>query len=66
MGADGLKVTTTRLVAGDSTLGATLCTTVTYDNSPVGRAISAGGTDWKLQSPNGAIRSDRIAWVNAL
>ncbi|MEV8436928.1 DUF4352 domain-containing protein [Actinosynnema sp. NPDC051121] len=53
--ADGLRVTTTSLVAGDATLGPTLCTTVTYDNQSGRPATFNGGFDWKLQSPNGAI-----------
>lgn len=53
--AEGLVVTTTTLVAGDSTLGDTLCTTATYNNGTAGPASFNGGFDWKLQDPNGTI-----------
>jgi hypothetical protein len=56
--AEGLRVTTTSLVAGDATLGPTLCTTVTYDNQSGRPTTFNGGFDWKLQSPNGAILSN--------
>ncbi len=55
--ADGLKTTTTPLAPGDSTLGNTLCTTVTHDNQSDEPSTFSGGLDWKLQSPNGAILS---------
>lgn len=53
--ADGLRVTTSRLVPGGDTFRSTLCTTVNYDNQSGQPAKFNGGFDWKLQSPNGAI-----------
>ena len=53
--ADGLTVTTTPLKPGDSTLGKTLCTTVTYNNGTDEPATFNGGFDWKMQDPNGTI-----------
>jgi hypothetical protein len=49
-----LKITATPLKAGDSTLGETLCSTVTYMNTGSGQESFNGGFDWKLQDPNGA------------
>jgi hypothetical protein len=49
-----LKITATPLKAGDSTLGGTLCSTVTYVNTGTGRESFNGGFDWKLQDPDGA------------
>lgn len=56
--ADGVRITTTQITRGDSTLGETLCTTVTYDNQSDQPSTFNGGFDWKLQSPNGAILSN--------
>ncbi|MGT2462890.1 DUF4352 domain-containing protein [Sinomonas atrocyanea] len=47
-------VTSTALVNGDATLGATLCTSVTLQNAST-KTISFSIFDWKLQSPSGTI-----------
>ena len=49
-----LQITATPLKDGDSTLGETLCSTVTYVNTGSGQESFNGGFDWKLQDPNGA------------
>jgi hypothetical protein len=51
---DGLVLTSTAVKAGDSTLGKTLCTTVSYTNG-TDKSVSFNGFDWKLQDPNGTI-----------
>lgn len=51
--SEGLSMTATALTEGDSTLGETLCTTVTYNNG--GDAAQFSLIDWKLQDPNGTI-----------
>ncbi|GGP70582.1 DUF4352 domain-containing protein [Saccharothrix coeruleofusca] len=56
--ADGVRITTTQLVRGDSTLVDTLCTTVTYNNQSGQPSNFSGGLDWKLQGPDGAIFSN--------
>jgi hypothetical protein len=49
-----LQITATPLKDGDSTLGETLCSTVTYVNTGSGQESFNGGFDWKLQDPDGA------------
>jgi hypothetical protein len=56
---DGLVLTSTAVKAGDSTLGKTLCTTVSYNNG-TDKSVSFNGFDWKLQDPNGTILSMTI------
>lgn len=52
--ASGVSVTSSALEEGDSTLGETLCTTVTYNNGG-DSAATFNLIDWKLQDPNGTI-----------
>jgi hypothetical protein len=49
-----MQITATALKPGDSTLGKTLCTTVTYKNNGSTPGSFNGGFDWKLQDPAGA------------
>ncbi|TCK26996.1 DUF4190 domain-containing protein [Pseudonocardia endophytica] len=49
-----MQVTASALKPGDSTLGKTLCTTVTYKYNGSTTGSFNGGFDWKLQDPNGA------------
>lgn len=51
---DDVAVTAQALAEGDSTFGATLCTTVSYLNNG-GDTVSYGAFDWTMQNPNGAI-----------
>ncbi|RNL49481.1 DUF4352 domain-containing protein [Arthrobacter oryzae] len=58
-GGDALKigdatVTSTALINGDATLGATLCTTVSLQNASKD-TLNFTIFDWKLQSPSGTI-----------
>lgn len=56
----GVSVMATALEAGDSTLGETLCTTVTYNNGGDSAAMFSL-IDWKLQDPNGTILNTGFA-----
>lgn len=47
-------VTSTPIANGDATLGATLCTTVSLQNSSKD-TLNFSSFDWKLQSPSGTI-----------
>lgn len=58
--ASGVSVTTTALSPGDSTLGETLCTAVTYNNGG-DSAARFSLIDWKLQDPNGTILNTGFA-----
>ncbi|MGM0721932.1 MAG: DUF4352 domain-containing protein [Actinomycetota bacterium] len=49
-----LQIAATPLKPGDSTIGQTLCSDVTYTNTGSGTESFNGGFDWKLQDPNGA------------
>lgn len=49
-----MQITATALKPGDSTLGKTLCSTVTYKNNGSTPAQFSGMGDWKLQDPSGA------------
>lgn len=50
----GVTISATPLVAGDATLGATACSTVTLKNDS-GDSISFNLFDWSLQQPSGTI-----------
>ncbi len=63
--ANGVSVMATPLTEGDSTLGETLCTTVTYNNGG-DSAASFSLIDWKLQDPNGTILNTGFAGSNNL
>lgn len=49
-----MQVTASALKSGDSALGKTLCTTVTYKYMGSTTGSFNGGFDWKLQDPAGA------------
>lgn len=51
-----ITVTSTALIDGDATLGATFCTTATVQNTS-DKTIDFNIFDWKLQSPSGTIIS---------
>lgn len=50
------QVSATPVAAGDDTLGATICSTVTLNNAS-DEAIDFNAFDWKLQNPSGTILS---------
>ena len=52
--ADGLQITATDLIKGDSVLEPTTCTTVTFVNSS-SDSVDVSIFDFSLQDPNGAI-----------
>jgi hypothetical protein len=62
---DGVQITTTPLVAGDDSLGETLCTTATYNNGTDAPAMFSL-IDWKLQDPNGTILNTGFTGSNNL
>ncbi|MBP3043715.1 DUF4352 domain-containing protein [Arthrobacter jiangjiafuii] len=49
-----ITVTSTPMIDGDATLGATLCTNTTVQNAS-DKTIDFNSFDWKLQSPSGTI-----------
>ncbi|MBN9759073.1 hypothetical protein Ae406Ps2_3225c [Pseudonocardia sp. Ae406_Ps2] len=49
-----LQIAASPLTPGDSPIGQTLCSDVTYTNTGSGTESFNGGFDWKLQDPNGA------------
>ena len=49
-----VQVSATPLTAGDSPIGETLCSTVTYTNTGSAAGTFNGIFDWKLQDPAGA------------
>lgn len=51
-----ITVTSTPLIAGDATLGSTLCTTATVQNN-ADETIDFNAFDWKLQAPSGTIQN---------
>jgi hypothetical protein len=53
---DDVAMTSTALVDGDATLGATLCTSVTIANNSDDQ-VSFNSVEWTLQDPSGAIRN---------
>jgi hypothetical protein len=53
---DDVAITSTALVAGDATLGSTLCTTVTIANNSDDQ-VSFNSFEYTLQDPAGAIRN---------
>jgi hypothetical protein len=53
---DDVAMTSTALVDGDATLGATLCTSVTIANNGEDQ-VSFNSLEWTLQDPSGAIRN---------
>jgi hypothetical protein len=53
---DEVAMTSTALVEGDATLGATLCTTVTIANNS-GEQVDFNSFEYTLQDPAGAIRN---------
>lgn len=63
--ANGVSVAATALTDGDSTLGETLCTTVTYNNGGASPAMFSL-IDWKLQDPNGTILNTGFTGSNNL
>lgn len=61
-----IAVTSTPLVAGDSTFGAsTLCTTATVQNNS-NETIDFSTIDWKLQAPSGTINNTSFTGSNNL
>lgn len=56
---EDITVTSTPLVAGDSTFGSTLCTTATVQNNSED-TIDFNALDWKLQAPSGTIQNTSL------
>lgn len=60
-----MTLTSTPLVAGDATLGQTVCTTVSLNNGG-DETVSYNTLEWQLQSPGGAIANSTFTGSNTL